>query len=128
MEFWPSFVLAVLATWRLTHLLAHEDGPGGVLAGLRARLGAGWAGRLMDCFHCLSLWVAAPLAFAVASSWVSWVLAWLALSGAACLLARLGSEPVVIQALPEATEERERDGVLRPETRHTAPPSRADAA
>ena len=128
MEFWPGFLLAVLATWRLTHLLAREDGPGGVLAGLRARLGARWAGRLMDCFHCLSLWVAAPLALAVASTWPTWPLAWLALSGAACLLERVGGEPVVIQALPEATDGGERDGMLRPETRHTAPPTRADAA
>jgi hypothetical protein len=128
MDFWSGLVLAALATWRLTHLLAHEDGPGGMIAGLRARLGAGWAGGLMDCFYCLSLWVAAPMAFAVATSLVSWLLAWLALSGAACLLARLSGEPVVIQALPEATDEGERDGMLRAETRHTAPPTRADAA
>jgi hypothetical protein len=126
-DFWPGFALAALATWRLTHLLAHEDGPSGVLAGLRARLGAGWAGQLMDCFHCLSLWVAAPLALAVTSSLMSWLLAWLALSGAACLLARLVGEPVVIQTLPEATDGGREDGVLQPETRHTAPPTRADA-
>ncbi len=104
MDFWPGLVLAVLATWRLTHLLAREDGPGGTLADLRLRLGGRWAGRLMDCFHCLSLGVAAPLALAVAPSWTTWPLAWLALSGAACLLDRLGSEPVVIQALPEAPD------------------------
>ena len=36
---WLRFLLAVLATWRLTHLIAREDGPGRCLARLRGRLG-----------------------------------------------------------------------------------------
>ena len=124
MDFWPAFVLTVLATWRLTHLLAHEDGPGGVLAHVRARLGTGWAGRLMDCFHCLSLWVAAPIALAVAPSWWNWPLIWLALSGAACLAQRLGGEPVLIQHVPEM--EGESNGMLRPMAGHAPPGVNAD--
>jgi hypothetical protein len=98
--FWPRFVLAVLATWRLTHLLASEDGPADLLARLRARMGHGLLGELMDCFQCLSLWVAAPLAAFVALRPWDWVLSWLALSGGACLLERLGRDPVVIQPDP----------------------------
>ena len=59
---WLRFVLAALATWRVTHLLASEDGPADVVARVRARLGENFWGRLMDCFYCLSLWVAAPAA------------------------------------------------------------------
>ena len=33
--FWARLVLAVLATWRLTHLLAREDGPADLLVRLR---------------------------------------------------------------------------------------------
>jgi hypothetical protein len=51
----------------------------------------------MDCFQCLSLWVAAPLAFVLGQAPVDLVLSWLALSGAACLLERLGQQPLVIQ-------------------------------
>ena len=40
--FWARLVLAVLATWRLTHLLAREDGPADLVVRLRARLGTGW--------------------------------------------------------------------------------------
>src|SRR5262245_666034 len=47
-SFPPRFVLAVLATWRLTHLLAREDGPAESLARLRAHLGSSLAGKLMD--------------------------------------------------------------------------------
>src|SRR5215471_20663526 len=96
MGFWADFVVAALATWRLVHLLAREDGPGATLARLRARLRPPWA-AMMDCFYCLSLWVAAPIALAVAPSWRDWPLIWLALSGAACLADRLGGEPVLIQ-------------------------------
>jgi|SRR5271157_1779441 len=80
------FLLAALATWRITHLLAEEDGPGDVVVRARARMGAGWLGGLMDCFNCLSIWVAAPLSVGLMRKRGADPLAWLALSGAACLL------------------------------------------
>ncbi len=82
------FGLAVLATWRLAHLVAYEDGPANAIARIRARAGESLVGELMDCFNCLSLWTAAPLAFAVADRRRDTPVAWLALSGAACLLER----------------------------------------
>jgi hypothetical protein len=91
------FALAVLGTWRVTHLLANEDGPADIIAHLRARLGNGLLGSLMDCFNCLSLWIAAPLALFVSRSPLTAVVSWLALSGGACLLERLGEKPLVIE-------------------------------
>lgn len=87
---WQELLLVMLATWRITHLLANEDGPGEIVLRLRVRLGASWLGRLMDCFYCLSLWVALPAAACVATGLGGWIVAWLGLSGAACLLERLG--------------------------------------
>jgi hypothetical protein len=89
-EFVARFVLAVLATWRVTHLLANEDGPADVIFRLRRRLGDGLIGSLMDCFNCMSIWVAAPLALFVSTNPLNWLVSWLALSGGACLLERLG--------------------------------------
>ena len=57
------FSVAALATWRLTHLLANEDGPGDAIARMRESMGASKLGALMDCFHCTSIWVAIPFAF-----------------------------------------------------------------
>ena len=82
------FALGALATWRLTHLLAEEDGPADAVVRLRARLGDGGLGRLMDCFACTSIWVAAPIAFTTARRAREAPLHWLALSGTACLLDR----------------------------------------
>jgi uncharacterized protein DUF1360 len=112
----PRLLLAVLATWRLTHLLAREDGPADVIVRVRARLGAGFLGRLLDCFYCLSLWVAAPMAVFVSRRPLEGVLSWLAVSGAACLLERLGHDPVVIQPDPGRGEGGDADGMLRSET------------
>jgi len=86
------FALASLATWRLTHLLAEEDGPADVVLRLRTRLGPGRLGELMDCFYCLSIWVAAPLTGVVVRRRREAPLTWLALSAAACLLERVTSE------------------------------------
>jgi hypothetical protein len=89
-EFWARLALAALACWRLTHLLAAEDGPFDLVLQLRQRLGDGPAGRMLDCWHCVSVWVAAPLALLLAADAKGWVLATLALSGAACLLQHIG--------------------------------------
>jgi len=102
--FWARFVVAVLATWRVTHLLANEDGPANIIVRFRKLFGQSLAGQLMDCFNCLSLWIAAPLALFVSRRPLDWLLSWLAISGAACLLERLGREPVVIQPQPDASE------------------------
>jgi len=80
------FSLSALAVWRMTHLLAEEDGPWDLLAKLRAALGNGVLGQLMDCFYCLSLWIALPLAVLTSNGWLGIAVHWMALSGAACLL------------------------------------------
>jgi len=80
------FVLAALATWRVTHLLAEEDGPADVVVRLRRRAGSSWAGDLLDCFYCLSVWVAVPFAVGLAGRRRVDPVACLAVSGAACLL------------------------------------------
>jgi hypothetical protein len=93
-EFWARFAAASLATWRITHLLAYEDGPADLLVRLRASLGHGFWGRLMDCFYCLSLWVAVLFAPMVVVRLPEAALMWLALSGGACLLER-GTAPAI---------------------------------
>jgi hypothetical protein len=115
LDFWPRFVLAALATWRATHLLAREDGPFNSVARLRAWLGAGVLGQLLDCVYCLSLWVAAPLSVVVTSSPFSWLLVCPALSAAACLLERFGQEPAIVHQISEHNPG-DTNGVLRSES------------
>jgi len=85
------FSLSALPVRRVTHFFAEGDGPWGVIAKLRARPGIRMPGRLMDCFYCLSLWIALPLAVFTSSGWLGIAVHWLALSGAASLLERSAS-------------------------------------
>jgi hypothetical protein len=80
------FALCALAVWRIAHLLARENGPWNLIARLRATLGSGVLGRLMDCFYSLSFLISLPLAIWISSS--GFLVQWLALSAAACLLER----------------------------------------
>lgn len=85
------FTLSVLCVWRVTHLLQAEDGPADLLVRLRRMAGSGFAGKLLDCFYCLSLWVAAPLAYWVPETRLERLLWWPALSAGAILLERVTS-------------------------------------
>jgi Protein of unknown function (DUF1360) len=86
-------VLGVLVTWRVTHLFNAEDGPGDFFVHMRKLAGESFWGRLLDCFYCLSLWVAAPLAVFLGHSWRERWLLWPALSAGAILLERLTARP-----------------------------------
>ena len=99
--FWPRFVLAALSTWRISHLLTGEDGPWEAIARLRRKLGNSAVGRLMDCFGCVSIWVAAPISFFLVRRLPELFFCWLALSGAALLLERLHPEPILIEKISD---------------------------
>jgi hypothetical protein len=87
MRLYP-LILGVLGVWRVTHLLNAEDGPWDIFVSLRRSVGSGFWGDLLDCFYCLSLWVAVPFAFVLAETWREDIVLWLALSGGAILLER----------------------------------------
>jgi hypothetical protein len=89
-----ALAASVLACWRVSHLVAHEDGPFDVVLRVRARAGSSTWGRLMDCPYCISVYAAAPLAaWVVRSSGLEArdaVPLWLAISGGACVIERAG--------------------------------------
>ena len=91
-------MIAVLATWRLSRLLATERGPWDVVARLRRLAGGGVLGQLMDCFGCLSLWVAAPLTLVVgATGALEIAVTWLAISGGAILVEQRLGTPTLLE-------------------------------
>jgi hypothetical protein len=78
-----DLTLAILAVWRVTHLLNAEDGPFDLIVELRRRAGDGFWGPLLDCFYCLSLWVALPVALLSGRPWRERLLLWPGLSAGA---------------------------------------------
>lgn len=116
--------LGVLTTWRITHLVQAEDGPWAVVAKVRRLAGSSFWGQLMDCFYCLSLWVAFPLAIGIGRTFGERVLLWPSLSAAAILLERVsagvgaGTTPLFSnnnESLQESTAARA-DGVIHTES------------
>lgn len=88
--------LGILGVWRITHLLHAEDGPWEILARMRRAAGRGFWACLLDCFYCLSLWIAIPFAYCIGAGWKERLLLWPALSGAAILLERANTRPEAI--------------------------------
>src|SRR5215470_14510610 len=84
-------IIGILCVWRVTYLLNVENGPWDVLVRLRQVFQTGFSGRVLDCFSCLSVWVAAPFAAVLAVQWWESLLLWPALSAGAMLFERTTS-------------------------------------
>lgn len=101
-------VLGALTVWRITHLFQAEDGPWDLVVWLRRKAGEGFFGKLLDCFYCLSVWVAAPFAYLLGESWFERALLWPSLSAAAILLERVTNPAPKVTLAPfteDPTEE-----------------------
>jgi hypothetical protein len=84
-----GLMLGILSTWRITHLLRAEDGPYDSAVRLRLAVGDGFFGSLLDCFYCLSVWIAFPFAVLLGETVEECFLLWLSLSAGAILLERV---------------------------------------
>ena len=108
-----QFLIAALAVWRITHLFWGEDGPGGIFIRLRHLAGQSFFGQLLDCFYCLSLWVAVPFAWLLGVTRLECVLLWFSLSGSAILLERVTSRrsypPPVAQYVEAPSEYKKKE-------------------
>lgn len=109
-------IIGVLATWRVSHLFYAEDGPGDIFVRLRRAVGEGFWGSLLDCFYCLSLWVALPLAYWIGDGWKQRVLLWPALSAGAILLERLTNKEDRTPLILDNGQHEETNDVLRQQT------------
>lgn len=122
-----TVVVAVLAVWRATHFFFAEDGPWDVGVRVRRLAGQGFFAKLLDCFYCLSVWIAAPVAWWIGNHWEERLLLWPALSAGAILLERLTEQRSLIarppppalwqerppSAIVNSEEEEQKNGMLR---------------
>lgn len=109
------FVLRILCVWRITHLLHAEDGPFDLLVRLRRLAGNGFWATLLDCFYCLSLWIAAPFSLLFGDGWGERLLLWPALSAGAILVERVASREHSAPPAPYFEDLEDTDALLRQE-------------
>jgi hypothetical protein len=115
MLYW--LLLGVLAVWRVTHFLNAEEGPWNMVTRVRDLAGEGIIGSILDCFYCLSVWVAAPVALWLGNAWGERVLLWLSLSAGAILLERITGSGIglpLASIVKEQTEKEKEDVLLQP--------------
>jgi len=80
------FLICALAVWRATRLLQREDGPWNAIVYVRTLAARVGMGKAIDCFYCLSLWIAIPFAVLLARTLPEGLCLWLGLSGAAIVV------------------------------------------
>ena len=103
------FLIAALATWRVSFLLAREEGPRKIFASLREKSKASFSGKLLECVKCTGMWVSIPLAFFVNGSWLELLVIWLALAGVTAVIDEFTRPPFEWQETKE-------DGLLPPKS------------
>lgn len=92
-----KFVLIGMAVWRLSSLLANEDGPFDVFARFRNLLGVEydkngesfgttWISKGIICTWCISVWVGAIVALSLSDDFITWLIHTLALSTTAIII------------------------------------------
>lgn len=118
-------VLGILCVWRITHLLQAEDGPWDVIVRLRRIAGEGFWGKLLDCFYCLSIWIAVPFAFLLGEALIEQLLLWPALSAGAIVLERVTNGEQEPPLAPYIEDEEDKHVMLR-QTETTVPRDKTD--
>jgi hypothetical protein len=101
------FIAAILATWRVAHLLSEEDGPFDIVFMLRKKAAAGFWGGLLSCFFCVSVWVSIPFGLWLGNTVIEKIVFWLAVSGGAGVLYKLTDHTKDENNTPHYEEDKE---------------------
>lgn len=79
------FIIAAFGVYRMARMIVEEEGPFAVFVWLRGVVDPDqrtWIGRGINCFYCVSFWIALIATLAIGAAW--WW--WLGLAGAAIWL------------------------------------------
>lgn len=65
---WLTFLVALMAAYRLAFMISREEGPFSVFASIRGRLDPNqqtWIGRGLNCAACVSVWTSLLMVLAI---------------------------------------------------------------
>lgn len=86
-----TFIVATLATYRLSMALTEEEGPFSIFRAWRGAIDPDqttWLGRGVNCLLCVSFWVALPFAALIEGDPWRIPLVWWAIAGSVVLIRR----------------------------------------
>jgi hypothetical protein len=82
-----TFSLVTLAVYRISYMIALEEGPFGMIASIRERIDpnqTSWLGRGVRCVACVSFWLSLIAALMIQAT----ALEWLGIAGGVLLIHR----------------------------------------
>ncbi len=85
-----TLVIVVLAVYRVSVLIAQDEGPFSVLERVRSKIDpnqASWIGRGLRCVGCVSFWVSLVAALGLNVDYWLWL--WLGVAGGVLLIHRI---------------------------------------
>ena len=94
MNLYLALALSILAIYRVSYLIAKEDGPFDVFSGLRGKISQeGWVGRGLHCGLCISFWLSL-----IPALWLFWsrpidiIAGWFGIAGSVLVLYKVLDE------------------------------------
>lgn len=85
---WFWLVAAILSVWRVASLLCYESGPFEVLTAFRKVMFRLKMGGVVQCFHCMGVWVSIAAVLIVFTPAPASIIMMLAVSGGASIIER----------------------------------------
>ena len=86
---WFWLLISILTVWRLTSMLCYEAGPFDLLSKIRKIFYKVGLGKLIDCFHCTSVWISLICTIAVYKPHAESLFLFLAIAAGASIIEKI---------------------------------------
>lgn len=85
-ESWYWLLTSIVIVWRLTNLICFESGPFNMFDRCRALLYKWHLGKVIECFHCASLWMSTIIGLLIFQTSIQLPFLILAIAGGASII------------------------------------------
>lgn len=95
MNEWFIVILSILAVYRISYLIAREDGPFDMFVAMRHKIGQhNWIGRGLHCILCIDFWLSLPPAIVLFgyAGIPMIIIGWLGMAGGGLIIYKIFDE------------------------------------
>lgn len=94
---WFWLIVSILIVWRITYLICFDSGPFDIMLKIRKVLYRLRAGKLIECFHCTSIWISILVVLAIYEINASTVFLIIGIAGGASIIEKIIINETIIQ-------------------------------